>query len=255
MTMETSIDFKYFYLNEDRLFLQLDLEGVVISYSDPAPLIGFLNRRRIAWVPSAHPRKLLVSCLRSILRQKYSTRVMRDVFGMLHYDGSETVFPTNTNKMPPAALKLQNPMLKPKDVASDVFRYLLNEDVVPASHLEMCLVEFMKSAERKKIHLDPSVYIVWLDILIKQKKFFQIQQLLGGLKDAQNSAVASHLQNLESQGKYLELGLDTFSRCAVRESKWEDSDAMELYCASLLKHGRVIKGTGRKIFFREMFFV
>jgi len=221
---------------------QLDLEGVVTSFSDPAPLIGFLNRRRVAWVPSAHPRALLVSSLRSNIRQKYGVRTMRDVFSMLHYDGSENVYPSSSERIAPAALKLQTPMLKSKDVIADVFKYLYNEDAVETSHLETCLVEFMKSADGKKIQLDASAYVVWTDLLIKQKKFFQLQQLLGGLKDAQAVIVAQHLEGLASHGMYVELGLDTFAHVAVRESNWKDSNAMELYCASLLKHGKVIKG-------------
>ena len=155
--------------------LQLDLEGVVTSYSEPAPLIGFLNRRRVAWVPTAHPRHLLIASLCSVIRQHHSVHVMRDVFSMLHYDGSETVYPPNTDKITPAALKLQTPMLKSKEVITDVFKSLLNEDAVEPSHLEMCLMEFMRSVDRKKLHLDPSAYVVWTDVLIRQKKFFQVR--------------------------------------------------------------------------------
>ena len=155
--------------------LQLDLEGVVTSYSEPAPLIGFLNRRRVAWIPTAHPRHLLVSTLRSVIRQHHSVHVMREVFSMLHYDGSETVYPPNADKITPAALKLQTPMLKSKEVIADVFKFLLSEDVVEPDHLEMCLMEFMRSVDRKKLSLDPSAYVVWTDVLIRQKKFFQVR--------------------------------------------------------------------------------
>lgn len=148
------------------------------SFSDPAPLIGFLNRRRVAWVSSAHPRTLLVSSLRSIIRQKHNIHIMREVFAMLHYDGSENVYPSNTDKITPAALKLQTPMLKSKEIIAEVFRYLFNEDAVDADHLETCLVEFLKSADSKKIHLDASAYVVWTDLLIKQKKFFQARHII-----------------------------------------------------------------------------
>ena len=70
----------------------------------------------------------------------------------------------------------------------------------------------------------------------------QLQQLLNGCKDAQTVEVAQHLERLNPHGVYLELGLDVFGRCAVRDAKWNESNAMDQYCTTLLRHGKVIKG-------------
>eukprot|EP00210_Caulerpa_lentillifera_P000951 g921.t1 len=221
--------------------LQLDLEGIIASYSDPSLLIGFLNRRRIAWTPSANPHVLLVSTLRNIIHQRHSVQTMKEVFDMLHYDGSEDVVPAKSERITPAALKLQTPMLKTQDVIDEVFKYLISEGVVSLEHLESALIEFMKSADEKKRPLDASVYICWAELMLQQKHYFQLQQLVQNLSEAQSVEFAEHLDGLNLTGMCRELGINTFARCAVSEKRLKESKAMHQYCQALLRHGKIIK--------------
>jgi len=138
------------------------------------------------WPPQEAPDFLS----KSTIKKEYNQLVMREVFKMLHYNGSETVYSPASDKIAPAVLKLQMSMLKTKEVVDELFNSLIQEEDIDLAHLEMCLIEFLKCVDSKKIPIDNSVYGMWCLILMKQKKHFQIQQLIRGLKDAQVTQLA-----------------------------------------------------------------
>lgn len=100
----------------------MDLKGVVESYSDILPLVGFLNRRRITWSSENDPKSLLLTVLKNLMRNNTELKTMTKVFDTLHLDGSEEIFNTTNPGIVPQALKLHTPLLQSNDIAEHVFK-------------------------------------------------------------------------------------------------------------------------------------
>eukprot|EP00803_Ostreobium_quekettii_P010198 evm.model.scf_2036.1 EVM.evm.TU.scf_2036.1 scf_2036:21671-28216(-) len=224
--------------------VQLDLSAVVASYTDPAPLVGFLNRRRKAWPMQRQPKTLLLNVMRELLEKGADAGLLRRVFDTLNHSGSmkhnmdgdeTTVAPANI---------LQEPLLSVQEIGQQVFRYVYDKGAIDAGYFELALIEYLDSAECFRLKIPVILYILHVDVLIKLGKVLQLRQLVWSLSEMHSLFIAEHLEELADSGTSMdirELSLEVYSRSAMSMPSSRDTAACELYCRSLLRQGKVLK--------------
>lgn len=122
----------------------------------------------------------------------------------------------------------------------------MDETDINYEYLEKCMIEYMNSVENKKLTLNYQIYNVYIDLLIKQHKEFQLNQLMIGLEDMQNLHIAEHLLKRNHLGddndEAIRLAMNVIERCSVIDVGNDDYSTIEAYCKTLVEQGNIIKG-------------
>ncbi|KAG2484707.1 hypothetical protein HYH03_016535 [Edaphochlamys debaryana] len=211
--------------------LALNLPAIVESCSDASVLAGFLQRRRGATPPPApaaapaeeepaaggKPKSLLLSVVRNALQERLPMTAVRVIFEDLCAGYAAALDrqlalaaalapaapagaaagslppPAPPPPPPPGTVPPMPAYVTADELASELFRWLQEEEVVDAPYLQAALCEYMSAAVAAGIPLPPYLQELWLEVLLQQSQLPQALHLLHGQAEAMDPHLPERL--------------------------------------------------------------
>ncbi|KAI8467181.1 MAG: hypothetical protein J3K34DRAFT_523928 [Monoraphidium minutum] len=203
--------------------LHLDLAAISDSASDWPSLVAFLQRRRPS--PAAHalalaagaagataggggggggggvsaaaaePRALLLGVCRAALQEPLELGALRAMFGQLVQSYADSLARSGGAPPPPPCgdAPAAAALLSPSELASELFVWAHDEEVVDALHLQAAVSEYVAAAEAAGVPPPPALASLRVELLLQQGLGHTALQLLRAQPSALGLPLAARL--------------------------------------------------------------